>query len=158
MKSLIIYHSTYRNNTEKLARIFADKIHADLYSLEDSQKVIIENYDLIGLGSGVYRESLSPKLLKYAGSINLRDKDVFVFSTSGVGMKFYNNKLITLIESKGGRVKGSFACRGSFASSEFSKIRIFGLLSKLAVGHPNDKDICKAEKFINRLVGEGNTN
>ncbi len=155
MKSLIIYHSTYHNNTEKVARVFASKINADLLSLKDSQKVKIDNYDLIGFGSGVYNESMSPQLLNFAEKLNLRDKDVFAFSTSGIGMGFYNNELVNLLKSKGGRYKGDFACKGSFVSRDFSENRIFELLSKFAEGHPNDKDICKAEKFIGKVIRQG---
>ncbi|MFU0825825.1 hypothetical protein [Clostridium sp.] len=35
MKSLIIYFSTYKNNTEKIAKIFANKINADLINLKN---------------------------------------------------------------------------------------------------------------------------
>lgn len=154
MKSLIIYHSVYNNNTEKIARVFASKINADLINLKNSMEVRIDNYNLIGFGSGVYKESISPQLFNYVEKLNLKDKDVFAFSTSGVGMGFYNKKLINLLESKGARCKGSFACKGSFVSRDFSNNRIFEIMSKFAIGHPNDKDLGKAEKFIEKIVGQ----
>ncbi len=155
MKSLIIYHSTYKNNTEKIAKVFANKINADLVCLKNSRAVRIDNYDLIGFGSGVYKESMSQQLYTYVEELNLKGKDVFVFSTSGAGMGFYNKKLVNLLKSKGARNKGSFACKGSFVSRDFSDNRIFEIMSKFAVGHPNDKDLCKAEKFIEKVVNQG---
>ncbi len=152
MKSLIVYHSAYHNNTEKIARAFASKINADLLSLKDSEKIKIDNYDLIGFGSGVYNERMSQQLLNYAGKLDLKGKNVFVFSTSGAGMGFYNNKLANLLKSMGVRYRGSFACKGSFVSRDFSKNRIFEILGKFAEGHPNDKDLYKAEKFIENMV------
>jgi len=88
MKSAIIYYSTYRNNTEKIASLFAQKLNAELVNLKENKKINIENYDLIGFGSGIYRESMSPKLIKYVNTLDLKDKYVFVFSTSGIGLRF----------------------------------------------------------------------
>src|SRR5690606_25598836 len=108
MKSLIIYYSDYKQNTEKIARIFADKLNAELINISDISDIDVENYDLIGFGSGVYRESLSLKLFRVVDKLDLKGKNVFVFSTSGIGMKFYNNKLIRHLESKGAINIGSF--------------------------------------------------
>lgn len=143
----MIYSSDYKNNTEKIARIFADKTNCELINIRDVRDINIEDYNLIGFGSGVYRESMSPKLLRLADKLNLKDKIVFVFSTSGVGMKFYNNRLIKLLESKGAINKGSFACKGSFIAKEFSDKMIFDIMGRLSQGHPNDKDLRKAEKI-----------
>lgn len=152
MKSLIIYCSNYKNNTEKIAQIFANKIDSELMNIRDVSDIDIENYDLIGLGSGVYNESLSPKLLKLVDKLKLKDKNVFVFSTSGAGMGYYNNKLIKLLVSKGAVNKGSFSCKGSFVAREFTNNKIFDIIGRLSQGHPNDKDFKKAEKFIERVV------
>ena len=152
MKSLIIYFSSYKNNTEKIAKVFADKINADLINLKNIKEIETDNYDLIGFGSGVYKESLSPQLLNCIEKLNLKDKKVFVFSTSGIGMKFYNNKLIKLLVSKGAINKGSFACKGSLVAQEFSNNKIFDIVGRLSQGHPNDKDLRKAEEFIEKVV------
>lgn len=152
MKSLIIYYSAYRKNTEKIAKLFREKFGAELMDINNMQNINIQDFDLIGFGSGVYRESLSPKLYKLVEDMDLRDKNVFVFSTSGVGMKFYNNKLIKLLESKGAKVKGSFACKGSFAAKEFSDNKIFDFIGKLSEGHPNHEDYRKAERFFARMI------
>jgi flavodoxin len=152
MKTLIIYCSDYKNNTEEIARIFAEKTDSKLINIRDIDDIDIENYSLIGFGSGVYRENLSPKLFRLVDKLNLRDKNVFVFSTSGVGMKFYNNKLIKLLESKGAINKGSFACKGSFVAREFTSNKIFDMMGRLSQGHPDEKDLKEAERFIERVV------
>ncbi|MFR1708223.1 MAG: flavodoxin domain-containing protein [Clostridium sp.] len=151
MKSLIIYCSNYKSNTEKIASIIANKIKAELVNIKDISYIDIENYDLIGFGSGVYKETLAPQLFKLVDTLNLKNKNVFVFSTSGVGMKVYNNKLIKLLLSKEAINKGSFACKGSFIASEFTSNKIFDIIGRLSQGHPNNKDIIKAEKFIEKL-------
>jgi len=152
MKALIIYCSEYRNNTEKIARIFAEKTRCELMNIKDVQDINTGNYNLIGFGSGVYRESLSPKLFRLVERLNLKDKNVFVFSTSGVGMKFYNWSLIKLLKSKGAIIKGSFACKGSFDAKEFTQKKIFDIMGRLSKGHPNEKDIEKAQRFIMKLA------
>jgi len=152
MKVLIIYCSEYKKNTEKIAQVFAKKIDCDLVNVKDANDIDIEGYDLIGFGSGVYKESLSPKIFKMVDRLDMNGKDTFVFSTSGVGMKYYNNSLIKHLESKGANIKGSFACIGSFVANEFTDKKIFNIIGKLSKGHPNNKDFNKAGIFIKELV------
>jgi hypothetical protein len=67
-------------------------------------------------------------------------------------MKYYNNKLIKLLEAKGAICTGSFACKGSFVSRDFSDNKIFDFMSRFAIGHPNDKDFSKADEFIKKMM------
>jgi flavodoxin len=152
MKSLVIYYSAYKNHTEKIAELFADKMMADIINLKNTKDINIDNYDVIGFGSGVYMESMSPQMFRCVEQLNLSNKGVFVFSTSGAGMRCYNNKLIKLLEAKGASCKGSFACKGSFVGVDFSDNKIFDFMSRFAIGHPNDKDFRKAKKFIERVI------
>lgn len=152
MKTLIIYCSTYKGNTKKIAQIFKDKMECDLVDFRDFKDINVENYDLIGFGSGVYKESLSPKIYKLAEELNIKGKNTFVFSTSGIGMGFYNKRLIKILESKGAINRGSFACKGSFNAKEFTDIKIFDLIGRLSQGHPNNRDFKRAEKFIDKII------
>lgn len=152
MKILIIYCSEYKNNTEKIAQLFAENADCELIKLREVNTIDITNYDLIGFGSGVYRESLSPKLFKLVEKLNVKGKSSFVFSTNGVGMRFYNKSLIKLLESKGAINKGSFACKGSFNAREFTNKKMFEFMGKLSQGHPNKKDIMKAKEFLSKMV------
>lgn len=152
MKTLIIYCSEYKKHTEKIANKFKEKTNCDLINVKNFRDVNLENYDLIGFGSGVYIETLSPKLFKLVDKLDLKGKNVFVFSTSGVGMKYYNNKLIKELVSKGAINKGSFACKGSFIAKDFSNNKIFDIMGKLTKGHPNHKDFKKAEKFFVKML------
>ena len=152
MKTLIIYCSEYKKHTEKIANIFKEKTDCDLINIKNFKDNNIVNYDLIGFGSGVYKERLSPKIFKLINKLDLKGKNVFVFSTSGVGMKYYNSKLIKELTSKGAINKGSFACKGSFIARDFSNNKIFDIMGKLTKGHPNNKDFKKAEKFIVKML------
>lgn len=154
MRTLIIYYSYYRKHTEKIAKIFADRIDADLINLNGNNnlKIDIDSYDLIGFGSGIYTETMSPKLFMCIDKLDLEAKNVFVFSTSGIGMKFYNNSLVRSLEKKRARVKGSFACSGSFETKDFSNFKLFDLFSYFARNHPNKMDLRRAEKFIDKII------
>lgn len=152
MKAIIIYCSEYKKNTEKVARVFAEKTNAELVNIRDLSSIDLRNYSLIGLGSGVYKESMSPKLFKLVEKLDFNGKNVFVFSTSGIGVKFYNNKLLRLLASKGAIKKGSFACKGCLIAREFSKNKLFDFIGRLSQGHPNDKDLKQAESFINKVI------
>lgn len=156
MKALIIYSSEYRKNTAQIAKLFAEKLGCELIDLKDAHDINIENYDLIGFGSGVYRESMSPRLYRTVDKLNLQGKNVFVFSTSGVGMRYYNNRLIKLLASKGAIMKGSFSCKGSYNAKDFTKVKIFELMDRLSQGHPNGKDFLKAEQFIIKVMNSIN--
>lgn len=153
MKSIIFYSSDYKKNTKRIAEIMAEELSADLVNIKEMKDFTIEidHFDLIGFGSGVYRESLSQKIYRFAEKLNLTDKNVFVFSTSGVGLKFYNDKLIKNLESKGAKNRGSFASKGYFVATEFTENKIFNLVSGASKGHPNERDFAKARKFIARI-------
>lgn len=153
MKTLIVYCSDYKKNTEKIAKVFSEKIGSVLININDiKDEININNYDLIGFGSGVYKESMSPKMYRLVENLNLKGKNVFVFSTNGVGLKYYNNSLIRLLNAKGAINKGSFACKGSFVAQDFSDNKIFDFIGKLSKGHPNEKDYKMAKKFIDKVI------
>lgn len=154
MKAIVFYSSDYRTNTEKIAEIMATEMGGDYVNIGhlNSDDYNKEQFDLIGFGSGVYREDLSKGLYRLADRLDLKDKKVFVFSTSGIGMNFYNKRLLKLLVSKGALPVGNFACKGSFAASDFSKSRIFHWLGKSAEGHPNEKDISATKKFILKIM------
>ena len=154
MKSIIFYSSYYRTNTENLAQVMSSEMEGELKNTNDLkiEDYDISSYDLIGFGSGVYREDLSPQVYRLIERLELSGKNVFVFSTSGIGMTFYNKRLYRHLSRKGALPAGSFACKGSFTASDFSKNRIFHLLGKSAEGHPDDKDLSDARKFILKII------
>ncbi len=151
-KAVIIYCSTYKGNTKGIASVMAKRIDAELLDIKDARGANLEEYNLIGFGSGVYREDISKQLYEFVSGLSLKGKDVFIFSTSGAGMKYYNNKLIKILRNMGGTVKGSFACRGYFIAKEFTDNKIFSFVEKLSQGHPNSKDFQKAERFAEAII------
>ena len=145
MNTLIICESVHHDNTYKIAEAMAEAIGAKLCRADEVNTGLMEEYDLIGVGSGIYYGKHQKKLYEIIGNIDIEGKDVFVFSTSGMGKEGYNKGLIEFAESKGANVKGSFACKG------YDTYSIFKLIGGIAKGHPNSEDLEKAKTFANKI-------
>jgi len=159
LKTVLFYSSDYRTNTEKIAKVMASEIDAEYVNIDNlkNDDYNTEQFDLIGFGSGVYREDLSKDLYRLTERLTLKDKKVFVFSTSGIGMNSYNKRLLRHLSSKGALSMGSFACKGSFTASDFSEIKIFKLIGKSAEDHPDEKDLLNAKAFILKIMDKMKT-
>lgn len=146
MKPLIICVSVHHQNTLKIAQILAKILKAKIVKPEEIKFKDLKNYDLIGFGSGIYFGQFHKNLLTFIDSLP-EDKylKAFVFSTSGAGLKFYNQSLIKKLEQKGFQVVGDFTCRG------FDTYGPYKLLGGLAKGRPNEKDFEAAENFAKEL-------
>lgn len=138
MKTIIIYRSGRSMNTQKIAAAMAEVLGADLAKVEDVKPEMLTGYDLIGLGSGIYASKIHRKMFKFIKRMPLRDKNVFIFCTSGSG-EFKNQVLVeTKLAAKGSNVIGEFHCPGEFSPLGFN-------LDKK--GHPDELDVEKARLF-----------
>jgi flavodoxin len=146
VKSLIVYESIHHGNTEKIGKVIAEYLNADLIKTKDIDVNTLDDYDLIGFGSGVYYGKLHKNILDLIDKLpTLSNKKVFIFSTSGQGKVKYNNLIEQKLIEKGVEVIGSFACKG------YDTFGPFKLIGGIAKGRPNDSDVQKAEKFAKKL-------
>jgi flavodoxin len=145
-KCLIVYYSYHHKNTEKIANAMAEISNAKLCTIEELGAVNMDEYEIIGFGSGIAYSKHYDKLLNAVGQLNLRGKTVFVFSTSGQGKDSSNSALIELLKRADASVAGSFACRGY---DTFGPFKLIGGLSK---GHPDSDDIANAKQFMKRIA------
>ena len=84
MKTLICYASVHHGNTKKIAEAIAEAIGAELVALKDAKTKNIEEYDLIGFGSGIYFAQHHKSILAAVYALrNVSGKKAFVFSTAG---------------------------------------------------------------------------
>ncbi|WP_339254994.1 flavodoxin domain-containing protein [Paenibacillus sp. FSL P2-0136] len=138
MKTVIIYRSGRSMNTQKIAAAMAEVLGADLAKVEDVKPEMLSVYDLIGLGSGIYVSKIHRRMFKFIKRMPLRDKNVFIFCTSGSG-EFKNQALVEAkLAAKGSNVIGEFHCPGEFSPLGFN-------LDKK--GHPDELDVEKARLF-----------
>ena len=142
MKTAIIYKSVHRGNTKKIAEAMAESLEADLFDVEDVNKDLINEYNLIGFGSGIYYFKPHKELRKFIENLeNVENKKAFNFTTSGDGK--YNDWLDKNLSRKGFEVIGEFHCKGYYAYS------IKGILSLkgLNKGKPDETDLKDAKDF-----------
>jgi flavodoxin len=148
VRSLIVLYSYHHNNTEKVANAIASIIDAEIKTPDQLSSDEVQEYDLIGFGSGIYGSKHHQKILDLAVKLpNADKKSVFIFSTSSnLEAPSKNHSVLReILISKGYRILDEFTCAG-FNTNSF--IKYFGGLNR---GRPNNKDLESASKFARSL-------
>jgi len=150
MKSLLVLFSYHHNNTEKIAKVFAKVLDAQIRTPQQINSEELQEYDLIGFGSGIYGGKHHELLLDLADNLpQVTNKKAFIFSTSAIirGAKVAkdHSQLREKLQSKGYIIIDEFGCKG-FNTNSFMKY--FGGMNK---GRPNAEDLKHAEIFAQNL-------
>jgi flavodoxin len=150
MKSLLVLYSYHHNNTEKIANVFAKVLDAQIKSPQQINPEELQEYSLIGFGSGIYGEKHHKLLLDLADNLpQVSNRKAFIFSTSAMQgkAKVAQDHLLLRekLQSKGYIILDEFACKG-FNTNSFMKY--FGGMNK---GRPNAEDLKHAEEFAQKL-------
>ena len=153
MRSIVIVYSYHHMNTEKVAKVIAKVIDAEMRTPQHVEPGELLEYDMVGFGSGIYGEKLHKSLLDLADGLpQVSNKKAFIFSTSAIMGKdkvAADHKLLReKLQSRGYFVIGEFACKG-YNTNSF--LRHFGGMNK---GRPNEKDLKNAEDFAKKLIDE----
>lgn len=149
-KCLVIVSSYHHNNTAKIANEFLKVLNADLKTPEQVDIEDLQDYDLIGFGSGIDSGRHYKPLLDLAEKLSIvKEKAGFIFSTSamqgGEKVKKDHSQLREMLQSKGYEIVGEFSCKG-FNTNSF--LKYFGGMNK---GRPNSDDLKKAKEFALNL-------
>ena len=158
VKSLLVLFSYHHKNTEKIAKVFAKVLDAQIKMPQMVNPEELKEYDLIGFGSGIYGGKHHESLLDLAGRLpQVNHKSAFIFSTCGIpeavaGRKYIEEYALTShaalrekLQSKGYLIIDEFICAG-FNTNSF--LKLFGGLNK---GRPNAEDLNHAEEFALNL-------
>lgn len=150
MKCLIVLCSYHHNNTEKIAKAMSKVLNAEIKKPDQINPEELQNYDIIGFGSGIYSAKHDESLLKLVDELpQVNDKNAFIFSTAGITGKSKATKdhstIKEKLESKGYTIGNEFQCKG-FNTNSF--LRLFGGMNK---GRPNARDLKNAESFAFNL-------
>jgi flavodoxin len=146
MKTLIVYLSYHHQNTEKIAKVVAEELEADLVPVNQAQADTVTTYDLIGFGSGIYGMKFHKTIMKFAEALPVvTEKQAFVFSTSGRGGTKHHAAFKELLESRGFAIVGEFSCK---AWDTVGPLRLVGGINK---GRPNEEDLEHARVFARGL-------
>jgi flavodoxin len=147
MKTLIICVSIYQANTRKIAQTMAETLNAALLEPEEVEVDTLNNYDIIGFGSGIYWGRFYKRLRNFVKELPASpEKKAFLFSTYGHGEPPYKS-LEKLLQKKGYTIVGKFSCLGY---NTFFLSRFLGRLNK---GRPNTEDYKRAREFAESLKG-----
>jgi len=153
MRSLLVVFSYHHKNTEKIAKVFAQVLDAEIKTPQEINPDELHNYNLVGFGSGIYGEKHHQTLLDLTYNLlHVTNKNAFIFSTHGapsiVGEEYVEKNHSILrekLQSKGYIIVDEFSCRG-FNTNSFTKL--FGGINK---GRPNAEDLKHAEAFAQNL-------
>ncbi|MHA2225220.1 MAG: flavodoxin family protein [Candidatus Hodarchaeales archaeon] len=156
MKTLLILKSIHHKNTEKIAKVFAEVLDAEILGPRQIDPNKFQKYDLIGFGSGIYSDKHHKSILNLADKLpQVTNNKAFIFSTSGAPGKFteeflkYTTEchliLKEKLQSKGYTIVDEFSCPG-FNTNKF--LKLVGGLNKR---RPNIEDLKHAEQFALNL-------
>lgn len=146
MKTLIIYKSIHLGSTKKIAEKLAQTFNSDIKEPNAVDLSNIHKYDLIGFGSGIYDSNFHQSILGLVDKLNLKDKRVFIFSTSGVIYERCHSLMKQKLMEKNAVIVDEFFCKGL---NKNSFLKYFGGMNK---GRPNESDFERAEVFANKLI------
>jgi len=146
MKTLIVYASIHHQNTEKVAKVMAEVLGADLVPISQAQRDTLTTYDLIGFGSGIYYMKFHKTLLQFVEALSaVTGKRAFIFSTSGEGGIQRHATLKELLMNRGFSVVGDFSSKGW---DTWGPLKLVGGANK---GRPNADDLEEARVFAQGL-------
>ena len=160
MQTVLVLFSYHHKNTEKIAKVFAKVLDAQIKTPEQINPEELQEYSLIGFGSGIYSAKHHKLLLNLAEKLpQVTNKKAFIFSTCGAPMKFMeldkaeftryvaknHSSLREKLQSKGYMIVDEFSCAG-WNTNSFNKL--FGGINK---GRPNAEDLKHAEEFAQNL-------
>ena len=150
MKSLLVLYSYHHNNTEKIANVFAKVLDAQIRTPQQINIEELQEYSLIGFGSGIYGGKHHKTLLDLADTLpQVTNRKAFIFSTSALTGKAKvaedHSLLREKLQLKGYMIIDEFGCKG-FNTNSF--LKYFGGMNK---GRPNAEDLKHAEEFAQNL-------
>ena len=154
MKSLIVVYSYHHKNTEKIAKVFAEVLDAQIKAPQQTSPKELHQYDLVGFGAGIDSGKHYRELLDFADALRqVTNKKAFILSTSGTtGEKKLtrdHSALREKLQSKGYLIVDEFQCKG-FNTNSF--LKYFGGINK---GRPNEEDLKHAKEFAQNLKRSG---
>jgi flavodoxin len=146
MKTLIICVSIHHGNTKKIADAIADILQAQVCTLDKVDAAMLDDYDLIGFGSGIYYGKHHQSLLDFADNLPPCSKKAFIFSTRGGALDHNHEPLKQRLEKKGLRIVAEFSCKGLDTSGVFNHI------GGINNNRPNENDLREAQVFARTLL------
>ncbi|MCW4029582.1 MAG: flavodoxin family protein [Candidatus Bathyarchaeota archaeon] len=150
LAAAIVLFSYHHNNTEKIAKVIAKVLNAQIKTPQQTNPQELDKFGLVGFGAGIDSGKHYKPLLDFADKLpQVESKPAFIFSTAGItGKKKLakdHSALREKLEAKGYKIIDEFQCKG-FNTNVF--LKYFGGMNK---GRPNEEDLQNAETFSEQL-------
>ena len=150
-RTLIICKSFHHQNTAHIAAAIGEVLHADICKPDDADPTTIQDYDLIGFGSGIYFGQFHSSLLEWVEKTpeaSPKSRKAFLFSTEGLPFLgwLWHRSLKSRLLKKGFDIIGEFHCSG------FDTVGPLTLLGGLNRRHPDNRDLANAAAFEQELL------
>jgi len=132
----------------------ANALGADLLQVQQADANVLEQYDLIGFGSGIYFGKHHKSLFDFVDRLPaIKNKKAFIFSTSGLRkipfIHDFDKPLREKLQRKGFDIIGEFSCRGL---DTYRATKLVGGINK---GRPDARDFEQAQDFARALLNRG---
>lgn len=170
MKVLVIYFSQ-TGNTEKIATALYDEVSktcdADLEKLEEADPDILNQYDLLFIGSPIHAGSLAREVDSYLKKIpeglNLKFVGFITHAAPAYPRQMLNQMIQPFIDrcrEKGIRFSGCFSCQGYLADFMHEAVQKMQKADddewqkkvEQMTGHPSEVDETKARAFVREIL------
>ena len=145
MKTAICYYSRHHGNTRKVLEAMAREGEIDLIDVTARQTIRLEEYDCVGLASGIYGFEVQKAVVEFARQYLPQGKPVFFVYTYGMFRPGYTKAIRQIAGEKNCPVLGKFGCKG------FDTYGPFKLVGGIAKGHPDQRDLENARSFYQNL-------
>jgi flavodoxin len=158
INTLIVLSSHHHKNTEKIAAVMAEVLNARIKTPQQVAIEELQDYRLIGFGSGIYSDKHHPLILDLADRLpSVSNRKAFIFSTCGAPAVSFGEEyrqqtidknhipLREKLKSKGFEIVGEFSCRG-YNTNNF--LKFVGGINK---GKPDAGDLKDAGDFAKNL-------
>lgn len=145
MKAAICYYSRHHGNTLKVLEAMAQEGEVDLIDVTTRQAVRLEEYDCIGLASGIYGFEFQKSVVAFARQYLPQGKPVFFVYTYGGAKGSGAKAAVEVAKEKKCTVLGEFSCKG------YDTFGPFKLVGGIAKGHPNARELEDARCFFRQI-------
>jgi flavodoxin len=145
----IVLYSTRSGNTEKVAKAIASELNCECIKISsdfDSSAIDFDDYDMVFVGTGIYKGKPHKDLINYLSGISLRNSKKFaLFMTcfgwgKGIADKNVVDTIRAVLDAKGQRMLSNhFSCFG-------------GGLGFVKRGHPDALELDAARKWAREIV------
>ena len=148
MRTAVVYKSIHHGNTRRVAEAMAAALGAELYTVEEAAELDARQFDLVGLGSGIYFYRHHRELRRLVANWPKVPARAFVFSTAGMSSlaTWWHGSLVRLLRRRGSEVIGEFSCPG------FDTFGPLWLIGGVHRGRPSEQDLARAAKYAKGLL------